>query len=765
MGISISASLNKGKGNESGNGTTHTETLVNAGQNVNLVSGRDTTLTGAQVSAETVKADVGRNLTMTSEQDSDRYDSKQQNASAGGSFTFGSMTGSANFNLSRDKMHSNYDSVVEQTGIFAGKGGFDVTVGEHTQLNGAVIGSTASADKNRLDTGTLGFSDIHNQADYKVEHQSIGMSTGGSIGSQFAGNLANSLLAGVNKEGHDSGTTRAAVSEGALVIRDQDKQTQDVANLSRDAENANGSINQIFDKEKEQKRIQQAQLVGELTSQAMDVVHTEVAISATEKAKAQLANATAEDRQKAIDELKQKDPNATLKESDIQARIYGNLYDDAIKESGFGVGGTYSRVMDTAAMVVKGLAGGDMKAALAGGASPWIAEYIGHGNDLTAYEKLAAHAVVNAALAAAQGQNAAAGAAGAVTGELTGMIASELYGKTGGALSESQKQTVSALATLASGLAGGLAGDSTASAAYAAQAGKTTVENNYLTGDQITSWLTTYEKASTDEARKKLVDAATKADAAQQQKALNTQITKEHLTQQQDELIRLIQSPGCDAKCRDIAQYSIDQLTPVIDNYAELQRGNNIPKAAIATISLAIPVLSKAVTPAIGEWIGSQAIANRVVGAGIAGTANTASQVYNMHNDPTETFSPASLFTSVISGGISVGMKAPGTIIVSTAGAGVSSLIDGKNPLPSMLGAAGGATAGYYAGKGIEWSGNRLLNPSVNGLKDMRSSTFPSLIYPPKVNPIPGIAGAAGGSALSERAGYYIEKKATGDKK
>jgi len=39
-----------------------------------------------------------------SEQDSDRYDSKQQRASAGGSFTFGSMTGSANVNLSRNRM-------------------------------------------------------------------------------------------------------------------------------------------------------------------------------------------------------------------------------------------------------------------------------------------------------------------------------------------------------------------------------------------------------------------------------------------------------------------------------------------------------------------------------------------------------------------------------------------------------------------------------------------------------------------------------------
>ena len=97
-----------------------------------------------------VDADAGRNLTLTSEQDSDRYDSKQQSSSAGGSFTFSLMTGSANVNVSRDKMHSNWQSVAEQTGIFAGKDGFDVTVGEHTQLNGAVISSTATADNGRL---------------------------------------------------------------------------------------------------------------------------------------------------------------------------------------------------------------------------------------------------------------------------------------------------------------------------------------------------------------------------------------------------------------------------------------------------------------------------------------------------------------------------------------------------------------------------------------------------------------------------------------
>lgn len=484
FGLNISASVNRGKGNESGNGTTRSETTVDAGRQVNLLTGRDATLTGAQVSGETVKADIGRNLTLTSEQDSDRYDSKQQNASAGGSFSIGSMTGSASVNVSRDKMHSNYDSVVEQTGIFAGKGGYDVTVGEHTQLNGAVIGSTATADKNRLDTGTIGFSDIENRADFEVEHQSVGMSTGGSIGSQFAGNMANGLLVGANRDGHDSSTTHAAVSDGTLIVRDPTRQTQDINQLSRDVEHANQTLSPIFDKEKEQERLQQAQLIGEIGNQVADIARTEGSIRATNAAKEKLNHVNAQDLQEAKAAWEKANPGKTATLEDINGQIYQTAYNDALSASGFGTGGQYQQAIQAATAAVQGLAGSDLSAALAGGAAPYVAEVIGHYSGLNDAGKVAAHAVVNAALAAAQGQNALAGAAGAATGELVGMIATEMYGKPADELDETQKQTVSALATLAAGLSGGLAGDSSASAVAGAQAGKTTVDNNYLSVEE-----------------------------------------------------------------------------------------------------------------------------------------------------------------------------------------------------------------------------------------------------------------------------------------
>ncbi|EFA6128192.1 filamentous hemagglutinin, partial [Escherichia coli] len=473
-GISVSASANQGKGSEKGNGTTHTETTVDAGNRLTIISGRDTTLTGAQAGGETVKVDAGRHLTLTSEQDSDRYDSKQQNASAGGSFTFGSMSGSASVNLSRDKMHSNYDSVQEQTGIFAGRGGFDVTTGQHTQLNGAVIASTATADKNRLDTGTLGFSDTENRADFKTEHQSAGLSTGGSVAGNFLGNMANNLLVGANHEGHADSTTQSAVSAGNITIRDTQSQKQDVADLNRDAAHANQTLSPIFDREKEQQRLQQAQLIGEIGNQVADIARTEGQI-AGEKAKrdpAALNQARAE----------LEAAGKPFTEQDVAQRAYNN----GMAASGFGTGGKYQQAIQAATAAVQGLAGGNLSAALAGGAAPYLAEVVKTmttdpvTGEVNKAANVAAHAVVNAALSLAQGNNALAGAAGAATGEVVGMIATQMYGKPVSELSETEKQTVSTLATVAAGLAGGLVGDSGASAVAGAQSGKTTVENNFL---------------------------------------------------------------------------------------------------------------------------------------------------------------------------------------------------------------------------------------------------------------------------------------------
>ena len=482
-GINISASMNAAKGSEKGNGTTWNETTLDAGRQVNLTTGRDATLSGAQVNGQTVKADIGRDLNITSLQDSDNYKSKQQSVSAGGSVTIGAPGGSANFSYSRDAIKSNYDSVIEQAGIYAGKGGFDITVGNHTQLNGAVIGSTATADKNRLETGTLGFTDIHNKADYKVEHQGAGFSSGGGIAGNIISNVANTALAGLGSSGHAEGTTQSAVSEGTVTIRDKANQQQNLADLSRDTAHANDSISPIFNKEKEQNRLQAAQLISDIGLQASDIVKTQGAIEAAQKANSQMASATQAQKDKALEELKAQNPKKQYSDKEINQQVWQNFFNNAQKNSDYGTGGKYQRAVQAVTAAVQGLAGGNVQAALAGGAAPYLAEQVKKqiGEDNIAANAVA-HAIVGGIVAELSGRNGLAGAAGAASGELAAKaLMTELYpGKTASQLSEEEKQTLSALSTLAAGLAGGVVGDSRDSAFTGAQAGKNAVENNHL---------------------------------------------------------------------------------------------------------------------------------------------------------------------------------------------------------------------------------------------------------------------------------------------
>ncbi|MFD3227333.1 hemagglutinin, partial [Rahnella aceris] len=87
-------------------------------------------------------------------------------------------------------------------------------------------------------------------------------------------------------EGEASGTTKAAISAGTINIRDTENQQQGVADLSREVEHANRSISPIFDKEKEQKRLEIAQALGDAGSQAADIARTAGEIKGLEKAKA-----------------------------------------------------------------------------------------------------------------------------------------------------------------------------------------------------------------------------------------------------------------------------------------------------------------------------------------------------------------------------------------------------------------------------------------------------------------------------------------------
>jgi filamentous hemagglutinin len=475
-GISVFANVNAAKGKDKGNGTDWTETTIDSGKTVTIKSGNDTVLNGAQVNGNKIVANVGHDLLMSSQQDTNKYDSKQSSVAAGGSFTFGSMTGSGYISASQDKIKSRFDSVAEQTGIFAGDGGFDITVGNHTQLDGAVIASTATADKNSLDTGTLGFTDIHNEADFKTQHTGISISGAGSFGDQFKGNMPGGMIAVAGNSGHAEGTTQAAVADGAITIRDKDNQKQDVANLSRDTEHANDSISPIFDKEKEQNRLKEIGMLSDIGGQVADIARTQGELYALKAAQDTYGPVPAD---------------ATEKERQDYLANLRNTPEYKKEQEKFGTGSNIQRGIQAATAALQGLAGDNLAGALAGASAPELAHLLKSTEDNPAVNAIA-HAILGGAVAALQGNSAAAGAIGAGSGELAARVIANMLYPNVDKLSEEQKQTVSALASISAGMAGGIATGNTAGAATGAGAGKNAVENNALSPNDFGKGMVDY---------------------------------------------------------------------------------------------------------------------------------------------------------------------------------------------------------------------------------------------------------------------------------
>ena len=79
-GVGIYAEASVGKGKEHDNGITHAETTIDAADRLTLVSGNDTTIQGAQLKSQQVVANIGNNLAIRSEQDTDDFASKTMRA-------------------------------------------------------------------------------------------------------------------------------------------------------------------------------------------------------------------------------------------------------------------------------------------------------------------------------------------------------------------------------------------------------------------------------------------------------------------------------------------------------------------------------------------------------------------------------------------------------------------------------------------------------------------------------------------------------------
>lgn len=498
-GIRFFADANFSQSNMNADGLYWTESQLNAGNNLSITSGRDTSLIGAQAKGDSVTLDVGRDLTLKSLQDTDDFSYESTTLNISGSYGTGAE---GSLGLTMDKMDSTWASVQEQTGIFAGKGGYDITVGGHTQLDGAVIASEATADKNSLDTGTLGWSNIKNEAEYDVSHISVSVGAGGGAPMGFPGVPGVPII--IASGDKDSSTTHSAISEGTINIRDKENQKQDVSTLSRDTDNAANPLDKIFDQEKEQRRLDALNLAGQIGQQVTEIASNFGKIEAEKEAKKfadENKDAALQDPAviaQARDRLaKEGNTNPTEKElNDASYKVaydaaYSKAYEEAMKD--YGTGSNLQQAIQSANAALQGIIGGNLGAAAAGASAPYLAEAVKKittnkdTEQVNQYTNAIGHAIVGALVAQASGNNALSGAAGAVSGELIAkLIVDQLYnGRDISELTEAERKTVSDLSTIAAGaIGGGISGD-LAGAATGAAAGKNAVDNNFLSSKNV----------------------------------------------------------------------------------------------------------------------------------------------------------------------------------------------------------------------------------------------------------------------------------------
>lgn len=454
--IDLGAQIAKGMG--TGSSVTQVNTTLDSGA-LTVHSGKDTTLDGAQVRANKIDALVEGNLNITSRQDSETEKNKQGSAGVGASICippicYGAPV-TASASLSAGNMKSNYQAVTDQSGLFAGNGGYNIVVGANTTLQGAVIASDATADKNRLSTDRLITSDIKNKSE--IKSTSVSVSGSASYGGSGGSAAALGGLFGMSLSDSDSSKTRSAVSEGTIIVRNAEG-ANDLVGLNRDTANANEKLDRP-DKKAMEERMELIRSSVELVNGISDAIAT---------AKMKAAQDPNSDESKAASQQLLEKGIANPTPDQIAQQVSQN----------YGVGSSFKKAAQAVSAVVQGVLGGNIAGALAGAAAPYVAEKIKQATGDDDAANLMAHAVWGAVLAKAQGNSALAGAAGAGIGEY---IAKQLYPDTPhDQLTESEKQTISALATLAGGLAGGLAAGGLDNAIAAAGTAKNAVENNQL---------------------------------------------------------------------------------------------------------------------------------------------------------------------------------------------------------------------------------------------------------------------------------------------
>ncbi|HFC8515202.1 TPA: hemagglutinin repeat-containing protein, partial [Neisseria lactamica] len=303
--LGVTAGGNVGKGHGNSDSITHRHSHIgDKGSQTLIQSGGDTTIKGAQVRGKGVQVNA-KNLSIQSVQDRETYQSKQQNAGAQVTVGYGFSAGG---DYSQSKIRADHASVTEQSGIYAGEDGYQIKVGNHTDLKGGIITSSQSAEdkgKNRFSTGTLAGSDIQNYSQY--EGKSFGLGASVSISGKTLGqgeqnhpqdshltsvadkNGASSSVGYGSDSDSQSSITKSGINTRNIQITDEAAQIRltgktaaqtkaDIdTNVTTDtADQHSGRLKNVFDKDRVQSELDLQRTVSQDFSKNVQQANTEI---------------------------------------------------------------------------------------------------------------------------------------------------------------------------------------------------------------------------------------------------------------------------------------------------------------------------------------------------------------------------------------------------------------------------------------------------------------------------------------------------------
>ncbi|MGN0935652.1 two-partner secretion domain-containing protein [Acinetobacter amyesii] len=498
LGITAGGNLGKGKGN--GTDTSYVNSHVGSKDSLTTISsGNATNIIGGQVQGKGIQIDANE-LNVESLQDKATYKSKQQDIS--GQISVGTNGGNVSGSFSKSNVNANYASVNEQSGIFAGDDGYQINVKNNTDLKGAIITSTQTAEnlkKNSLDTGTLTYSNIQNESEYDAKGISLsaGFNAGrtDSTGQKQPNTVPSSAseidqhassITGVSKSigfgldsDKDSSVTKSGINTSNITIRETIRQeeltgktaeqikSEILTDVTTDTARENsGALKNNFDKEKVQSEI----------NLQMDV---------TKKFDANRQEAKAEINKK-IDEAKKENQSILDKEKNgqfltSQEKDQLNTYNE--KVDNYQKLGVLLDTISTGLSAPTSSGLGIAAATLSPAASYEIGQYFKSNDAEGSTAHILAHTLLGAAVAAAGGNDAlTAGLAAGGAEASAPLLSSYLYGKEAKDLTADEKSTISSIVGLAGSALGGITGDAASTVQSGGVAQNAVDENASIAG-------------------------------------------------------------------------------------------------------------------------------------------------------------------------------------------------------------------------------------------------------------------------------------------